>query len=283
MRRSYESPLRRALDTPLSLTRTQSLHPAASRSGPRGAVTLRVGFGAVFLALALSSCQVFRGAPEPGIPAPMGERVEIGSTTQLIGEMRERYDGKWYKTLTFLQNNTRYTSDGREEKSQWMKYQSVPGKLRIEFLPRDAGSGLIFSNGRSYTFEGGTRIDTRRLIHPLVLLTGDVYVLPPSVTLRRLDSLGVNRSRFRVDRWEGKRVYVVGAAPGDTISSQLWVDSDRLLLVRWIEAQGAGARRTASDTRLGAYRDHEGHAIPTEMTVYRGAGLCSRRFTQTCA
>ena len=224
----------------------------------------------VVLLAALSGCSVFRGTPEPGIPAPRGDRVEISTTAQLVAEMRERYDGKWYKTLTFLQNNTRYTSDGREEKSQWMKYQSTPAKLRIEFLPRSAGSGLIFSNGRAYTFEGGTRIDTRRQIHPLVLLTSDVYVLPASVTLRRLDSLGVNRSRFRVDRWDGKRVYVVGAAPGDTISSQLWVDADRLLLVRWIEAQGSGARRTASDTRVGAYRNVEGHAIPTEMTVYRG-------------
>ena len=230
----------------------------------------RRAFAIVILLAASGGCGVFRGAPEPGIPAPRGDRAEIGSAAQLVAEMRERYDGKWYKTLTFLQNNTRYTSDGREEKSQWLKYQSIPGKLRIEFLPRSAGSGLIFSNGRAHTFEGGTRIDTRRQIHPLILLTGDVYVLPASVTLRRLDSLGVNRSRFRVDRWEGRRVFVVGGAPGDTISSQLWVDADRLLLVRWIEAQGSGARRTASDTKLGAYRNVEGHAVPTEMTVYRG-------------
>ena len=183
--------------------------------------------------------------------------------------MRERYDGKWYKTLTFLQNNTRYTTDGREEKSQWMEYLSVPGKLRIEFLPRSSGSGVLFTNGRAYTFEGGTRIDTKRQIHPLILLTGDVYVLPAAVTLRRLDSLGVNRTRFRQDRWDGRRVYVVGAAPGDTTSTQLWVDVDRLLLVRWIESQGSGTRRVASDTRLSAYKSIDGYAIPTEISVYR--------------
>lgn len=231
------------------------------REGGRGAVLV--------MAVVLSGCQIFRGDPEAGIPAPRGDRVEIADAAQLIGAMRDRYDGKWYKTLTFLQNNTRYTTDGREDKSQWMEYLSVPGKLRIEFLPRSAGSGLIFSNGRAYTFEGGTRIDSRRQIHPLILLTGDVYVLPPPVTLRRLDSLGVRRSRFREDRWEGRRVYVVGAAAGDTLSSQLWVDADRLLLVRWIEAQGTGARRTASDTRLAAYKNIDGHAIPTEITVYR--------------
>lgn len=233
------------------------------------AVTSRRGFVAVVLVLALSGCQVFRGAPEAGIPAPRGERVEITSAAELVREMRERYDGKWYRTLTFLQNNTRFTTDGREEKSQWMEYMSVPGKLRIEFLPRSSGSGILFTNGRAYTFEGGRRIDTKRQIHPLVLLTSDVYVLPPSVTLRRLDSLGVRRSRFREDRWEGRRVYVVGAAAGDTLSNQLWVDADRLLLVRWIERQGTGARRASSDTRLGAYKNIEGQAVPAEITVYR--------------
>lgn len=224
---------------------------------------------AVVAVMAVSGCHIFRGTAEPGIPAARGERVEIGNAAQLIAEMRERYDGKWYKTLAFLQNNTRYTTDGHEEKSQWMEYLSVPGKLRIEFLPRSSGGGLIFSNGRVHTFSGGTRIDNKRQIHPLILLTGDVYVLPPSVTLRRLDSLRVNRSRFRTGRWEGRKVYIVGAAEGDTLSNQLWVDADRLLLVRWIETQGSGARRAASDTRLGGYRNIDGHAVPTEITVYR--------------
>lgn len=225
---------------------------------------------AVILLAALSGCQVFRPSPEAGIPAERGERVAISSAAGLVGAMRDRYEGKWYKTLTFLQNNTRYTTDGREEESQWTKYVSVPGKLRIEFLPRRAGSGILFTNGRAYTYEGGRRIDTRRQIHPLVLLTGDVYVLPAAVTLRRLDSLRVDRSRFREARWEGRRVYVVGADVGDSLSNQLWVDADRLLLVRWIESQGTRARRIASDTRLGAYRNVEGYAIPTEIVVYRG-------------
>jgi hypothetical protein len=226
-------------------------------------------FGTVVLLAAATGCSVFRGAPQAGIPAPAGKRIGITSAAELVREMRERYDGKWYRTLTFLQSNTRYTTDGREEKSRWMEYLSVPGKLRIEFLPRESRSGILFTNGRAYTFEGGTRIDTRRQIHPLLLLTSDVYVLPAAVTLRRLDSLGVRRSRFREDRWEGRRVYVVGAAAGDTLSSQLWVDADRLLLVRWIERQGTGARRASSDTRLGAYKSIEGHAVPTEITVYR--------------
>lgn len=239
------------------------------RSASRGAPMIRRVFATVVFFAASTGCGVFRSAPEPGIPAARGERVEITNAAELVREMRERYDGKWFRTLTFVQNNTRYTTDGREEKSQWMEYLSVPGKLRIEFLPRESRSGILFTNGRAYTFEGGRRIDTRRQIHPRLLLTGDVYVLPSGVTLRRLDSLGVRRSRFREDRWEGRRVYVVGAAAGDTLSNQLWVDADRLLLVRWIERQGTGARAASSDTRLGAYKNIDGYAVPTEITVYR--------------
>lgn len=232
---------------------------------------------ALITLVSLGGCQVFRRAPEPGLPAPRGERVEIDDTAELVNAMHERYSGKWYKTLTFVQSNTRYTSDGREDKSRWAEYVSVPGKLRIEFLPRGNRSGLLFNNGRVYTYEGGNRIDTRRQLHPLILLTGDVYVLPPAVTLRRLDSLRVDRTRFRVDRWDGRRVYVVGADAGDTVSNQLWVDADRLLLVRWIESQGTGARRVPSDTRLAAYRTVDGHAIPTDVTVYRGGKLALRQ------
>ncbi len=224
----------------------------------------------------LPGCNLFRRAEQPGIPAPRGVRVEIASTAQLVAQMRERYDGKWYKTLTFLQNNTRYTTTGREEKSQWMEYLSVPGKLRIDFLPRNSGSGILFSNGRVYSFAGGRRVDTKRQIHPLILLTADVYVLPAAVSLRRLDSLGVNRGRFREDRWDGRRVYVVGAAAGDTVSNQLWVDAGRLLLVRWIESQGTGDRRVASDTRLEAYKDIGGHPVPTEFALYRAGKLVFR-------
>jgi hypothetical protein len=226
-------------------------------------------FATVVLLAVSAGCHLFRGAPEAGIPAPRGARVEITNASELVREMRGRYDGKWYRTLTFLQNNTRFTTDGREDKSQWREYVSAPGKLRIEFLPRESRSGILFTNGRAYTYEGGSRIGTRRQIHPLLLLTSDVYVLPPAVTLRRLDSLGVRRSRFREDRWGGRRVFVVGAAAGDTLSSQFWVDADRLLLVRWIERQGTGARRASSDTRLGGYRNIDGYAVPTEVTVYR--------------
>lgn len=230
----------------------------------------RVGSLALALLVPLAGCGLFRSAEQPGLPAPRGSRVEIDGAAELIAQMRERYDGKWYKTLTFVQNNTRYATDGREEKSQWMGFFSVPGKLRLEFLPRASGSGVLFTGGRAHTFASGSRLDNKRQIHPRVLLMGDVYVLPPAVTLRRLDSLGVNRSRFRVDRWEGRRVYVVGAAAGDSLSNQLWVDADRLLLVRWIEGSGTGARRVASDTRFTGYTNVEGHALPMEITVYRG-------------
>jgi hypothetical protein len=207
--------------------------------------------------------------PSPG-PAP-AKRTETGISTSrgLIREMHDRYAGKWYKTLTFDQTNTFYTSGGKEQKSQWVQRLRVPGKLRIDFLPLSSKSGMLIQNNRVITFDNGRPIDRRRAIQPVLTLTGDVYAIPASVTLRRLDSLGVDLDKFHEERWQGKRVYVMGAERGDLESTQIWVEADRLLLMRIIQREKRGDRSVITDTHVGDYREVNGFPIAFEFTSYR--------------
>lgn len=208
---------------------------------------------------------------EPAAPVPVAapEKTGIISSTKLVREMHDRYAGKWYKTLTFQQTNTFYTSSGKEEKSQWMQRLSVPGRLRIDFLPLSTKSGLLIQNNRVITFDNGRRVDSRRAIQPVLTLTGDVYAIPPLITLRRLDSLGVDLDKFHDEKWEGKRVYVMGAEAGDVSSSQVWVDAERLLLMRFIQRDKRGDRTVSTDTRVGDYRQVDGYSVAFEFTSYR--------------
>jgi hypothetical protein len=57
----------------------------------------------------------------------------------------------------------------------------------------------------------------------------------------------------REDSWEGKPVYVVGADKGDLKSKQFWVEKDRLLFVRLIEASQGDPKKT-EETRFEDYR-----------------------------
>src|SRR2546430_2494956 len=62
--------------------------------------------------------------PIPARPSVSAARVSTSSG--LIKAMQDRYDGKYVKTMSFLQNNTRYTATGEEQKSQWYEHIEIP-------------------------------------------------------------------------------------------------------------------------------------------------------------
>ena len=230
-------------------------------------------------ALVVSGCSYFQSKPstEPS-PEPAkkstttsrsASKARVTSASELLKAMHDRYDGKYVRTISFLQNNTSYTPSGQERKSQWYEHLEVPGKLRIAFLPATQKSGLVQVDDRVATFDNGIRIDFRPSINPLLLMTADVYVSPMANVMKGLDSLHVDTEIIRSDDWEGQPVYVVGAKAGDTTSNQFWVDKDNLRLVRFIQRAKAGDRTIVSDMRVQSYKEIEGFDIPTEFLVIR--------------
>ena len=230
-------------------------------------------------ALAVSGCSYFQsGATTEPTPSPTTKpavsktstaTVHATSSSGLIKAMHDRYDGKYLKTMSFLQNNTAYTTTGQEQKSQWYEHIEIPGKLRIAFLPASQKSGLVQIDDRVASFDNGIRVDFRPSVNPLLLLTADVYVAPVATITRGLDTLHVDGEIIRDAVWEGQPVYVVGARAGDTTSNQLWVDRDHLRLVRFIQSQKAGDRIMLSDIRVQGYKDIGGFEVPTEFLVFR--------------
>ena len=223
----------------------------------------------IILLLAAACAKNVQKTTDAPAPVVVPEKTGITGSAKLIREMHDRYAGKWYKTLTFQQTNTFYTSGGKEEKSEWVQRLSVPGRLRIDFLPLSTKSGLLIQNNRVITFDNGRRVDSRRVIQPVLTLTGDVYAIPASTTLRRLDSLGVDLTKFHDEKREGKRVYVMGAEQGNLASNQIWVDADKLLLVRFIQRDKRADRTVTTDTRVGDYREVNGYSVAFEFTSYR--------------
>jgi hypothetical protein len=150
---------------------------------------------------------------------------------ELIGQMRERYRGKWYRTLTFVQTTT--LADGKVE--TWYEAAELPGKLRIDIAPLDGKNTLLFRNDSLYEFKGGKLAESRPMIHPLMVLGFDVYAEPVEVTVRKLQSLGFDLGKVHESTWQGRPAYVVGAAAGDTVTRQFWIDKERLYFVRMVE------------------------------------------------
>lgn len=201
-------------------------------------------------------------APEPDPPA---------SAREVVALMRDAYAGRWYETLEFRQRNTAYTAAGGTiDAGEWLERQRVPGLLRIDFVaPQANGSGILFRADSQYVFDGGRLAQRMELVHPLRLLGADVYARPVDGTVRRLARLGIDTAIVRRGTWEGRPVHVVGAAAGDSTSSQFWVDAERLLLVRLVHAQRAPSGRTVATDYHVTYQDVAGLPVPREIVFHR--------------
>lgn len=191
------------------------------------------------LALLIIAC-----APQP-TPAPAPSAPSISTAEQLVRAMHDRYAGKWYSTLAFVQKNTRYLADGRTDTSTWSEALSLPGKLRIDVEPRANGNGNIYRNDTVYVFNSGRLVRQARAPHPLLLLGFDVYFIPVERSIATLREIGFDLARMHQSTWQGRPAYVVGAAPDDTRSRQFWIDRDRLVFVRMIEPSRRDSTKTA--------------------------------------
>src|SRR3989441_5577108 len=124
---------------------------------------------------------------------------------QIVQAMHDRYAGKWYRTLTFVQKNTATRSDSTAH-SVWREYAALPGKLRIEFVPADSGNGVLFANDSQFVFAADTIASASAFIHPLMVLGFDVYFDPAERTAARLERLKFDLATVHEDTWQGRPV-----------------------------------------------------------------------------
>ncbi len=158
---------------------------------------------------------------------------EISNGYEVINAMYSKYEGKWYKHLTFTQKTTFYGQDGSVARTQdWYEALTLPGKLAIRFDTEDSNNGILFNNGIQYGYANGQMIQEAERTHELLVLGFDVYHQTPDITATQLSGRGFDLEKIYEDEWEGRPVYVIGVSEPDTTQAQFWVDKERLYFVR---------------------------------------------------
>ena len=221
------------------------------------------------------ACGSKTAPPPAAAPRPVAPAIVDGKG--VLRAMHSRYAGRWYTSLQIALATTLYGTDGRQTRSSWREFLGVPGRQRIDYLPLTQRSGVLYNGGRIYSFVDGKRSAEQAGWNPLTLLVADVYAQAVDTTIRQLDSLGFDLSKVRAGYYGGDRVWIVGAAAGDTTSSQFWIDSDSLIVERVIQRDVRGTRVIVSDVRFAAYSDAAGFPVAREMTVYRDGRLVLRQ------
>ena len=177
------------------------------------------------LALLLAGCAVASvGGSDP----------EPRDGTALLARMHDRYAGKWFTTLTFVQKTTQHRPDGTEAVSTWHEAQSG-SRLRIDMGDLAAGNGALYTADSLYVVRGGKVVRTMAEGNPFLPLIAGVYVEPLDVTLRQLAPWHVDLSRLYAREWEGQPTWVIGASSAsDSTSPQVWVERERLIVTRFM-------------------------------------------------
>lgn len=168
----------------------------------------------------------------------------------------------WFRTMTFIQKTT---YPGRPDET-WYETMATPGKLRIDVAgPAGIARSIIFRNDSVYSQAGTTVQGGRPMVHTMLVILHNIHVLDPAKTAAALRANGYDLSRTHQATWQGRPVMVIGAAAGDTVSNQFWLDTETLLPLRMIEKTGNGGRM---DAHVGKHRA-EGRAwVEREILIY---------------
>lgn len=181
--------------------------------------------------------------------------------------MRRAHPADELKSLSFTLKISEPRADSTVERSA-TAIIGFPGRYRLANLPSSRRSGVVRDRERLAVFESGRRVASSSRIDVAQLLAYDVFAQRIDSTIQWLDLARVRLGVARRDRWEGRDVWVVGAAEGDAISTQFWVDEDRWRVLRVIQRD---PRRPTEilDVRYREFENVMRVPVPTLIDIYR--------------
>jgi hypothetical protein len=157
------------------------------------------------------------------------------SAKDVITKMHKRYAGKWYKNVTFSQTTENYKNDSLIKTTDWHETIVFPNYFRITFGEPKNGNAIIYKFDSSFQFKNSKLIKRDLRTDDITLLIGGIYFMPLDTAIMKIKKEGFDISKVHESMWQGKKVYVIGSNSDDEKLSQLWIDKEKLVVVRFIK------------------------------------------------
>ena len=169
---------------------------------------------------------------------------EIKSTEDLMKEISSRYNGKWFTQLKFSQTVYNYENDSLVGTEINDEEYSFPSNLIIYLTPGDTSNRYICRNDSILIYKNNELDSVEQATHDAIILSMDIYNMKFDEIMKRWEDLpyDINKFHERVDN--GRKVYVIGAEKGDSISNQAWFDAEHLYFIKVIKKRKIGLRET---------------------------------------
>lgn len=232
-----------------------------------------------FSALAAACGGAAAGPSVNPVPDPTTPRVEGGASSparadvaprnglEVIGAMRRAHPAGSLKAVSFTIDISDLRADSAVRRAA-TGLIAFPGRSRIAYQPVSLKNAIVRDRERMAVFEAGKRVSYFTRVDVAHLLAYDVFAQRLDSTILWLDIARVRLGLARRDRWDGRDVWVVGAAEGDTTSTQFWVDDDRWRVLRVIQRD---PRRPSVvlDVRYREFDSVMRVPLPSRIEIYR--------------
>jgi hypothetical protein len=188
------------------------------------------------------------------------------------------HTGKWYKTLTFQQTTKFYQNGVLAGEQTWYEAGVYPNLFRIDFGSPDSGNTYISRNDTAYLFRKGQLMRTTPEVNELLFLYGGMYFLPEDTVVSRMRSMGFDLSKTHRKKHNARKIVVVGAASGDTVSPQIWFDAEYHYVIRILRKRNGHQE----DIRSGKHIRLGDAWCETEVIFYMDGKLVQEEFYSNC-
>lgn len=251
---------------------TRSFAPAASRRAV-ASVLLR-SISPLLLAGASACAPVQSGAIDTSVRPQVVDTAasprfdDPSSAHEALARMNERWGSEWFNTALVRMEVT-LLGLGAPAPGEWAQTIRVPGRARVDYLPMESNSGVLYTPGTVYGFQEGERAATENRTDLAMVALADLPALHPDSALARLTDARVDTSLFRVSEDGGARVWVIGGGSNDSLRSQVWIDAERLLVRRAVEVRPVGQRTITTEARVLSWREQDGLTLPDVLERWR--------------
>lgn len=188
----------------------------------------------------------------------------------LIERMHAAYDGKWFRTLTFVQKTTIVRADDTRTEQTWFESMRSPDTLRIDVAPLSNGNGSLNTADSVTVIRAGKPTTTRPEGNPFLPFVAGIYTQPVDRSLEQMSAQHFDMSLIRTGEFVGRQAFIVGAKSADDLASpQFWVDAENLVAVRVLLPAGSNV----FDIVLDGYRKAGASWVATRVSMSMGGKL----------
>ena len=161
------------------------------------------------------------------------------SGENILKKMYSRYSGNWYKNFTFTQTTENFRNDSLVKTATWYEAIVFPDNFRISFGDIKDGNAMIQKKDSVFNFRKGKLARRGPRGEDLTFLLGGMYFIPFDSVKARMIKEGYDISKAYESVWKSRKTYVLGAGSDEEKTNQLWIDKEKLIVMRFIKFNGA--------------------------------------------